>query len=150
MATNARDAQLDADLAAMQRSTSRQALVLAGIIGLVGAVSAAGNLTATVSGQAVAIGQTLVGIVGVAAAVLCWAKPSQGWMLAMAWALIQIPFYAWTPDGSPTAQVLTLPLTMSQSTKLNGVLTVYSAVGINLVGVIFAIWLRAWRSRFGA
>jgi hypothetical protein len=30
----------------------------------------------------------------------------------------------------------------------HGVLTAYSAAGINLVGVIFALWLRAWRPRF--
>jgi hypothetical protein len=29
------------------------------------------------------------------------------------------------------------------------VLTAYSSFGINIVGVIFALWLKAWRYRFG-
>ena len=154
MATNARDAQLEADLAAARGSNNRQALILAGVIGLIGAVSAVGSASEIAGGQAVSsiavAGQGLLGILGLASAALLILRPRQGWVLAMAWALIQIPFYAWTPDGSPTAQVLSLPITMSESSKVNGVLTSYSAIGINLVGVIFAAWLRAWRSRFVA
>jgi len=150
MATNARDAQLEADLAAERRSNRRQALVLSAAIGLVGALSAVGTVTGAASGEVAVVGQGLVGLVGVAAAILMVVRPRQGWLLALAWALIQIPFYAWTPDGSPTAQALQLPITMTQSTKVNGVLTAYSSIGINLVGIIFAVWLRAWRSRFEA
>lgn len=148
--THARDTQLDADLAAAQRSSRRQALILGGIIGLIGASSAIGAFTDPGRNQLVAIGQGLTGLLGVAAAALTFVRPRQAWLLAMAWALIQIPFYAWTPDGSVTTQALYFPLTATQSTMLNGVLTSYSSMGINVAGIIFAVWLRAWRSRFEA
>lgn len=150
MATNARDAQLAADLAAERRSNQRQAYVLSGVIGLIGAMSAVGSVGGAANGEVAVIGQGLVGLVGVAAAILMIVRPRQGWLLAMAWALIQIPFYAWTPDGSLTAQVIQLPITMTQSSKVNGELTSYSSIGINLAGAIFAVWLRAWRLRFEA
>jgi len=147
-ATNARDTQLDADLAALGRANKRKALVLAGLIGLLGAISAVGSAANALSGDGVAIGQGILGIVGVAAAILLMVRPRQGWLLAMVWALIQVPFFAWTPAGSPTTQILSLPVTMSQSSTVNGVMTAYSAIGINVVGLIFAAWLRAWRGRF--
>jgi hypothetical protein len=156
MTTNARDAQLDADLAAARQSTRRQALILAGAIGVLALIAAGTNALTIATGQAsgsdltVAIGQGLLGLLGLASAALLILRPRQGWMLALAWALIQIPFYAWSPAGSPTTQIVSLPITMSDSTKVNGVVTAYSAIGINAVGIIFAVWLRAWRSRFEA
>jgi hypothetical protein len=155
MATHVRDAQLDADLAAMGRATNRESLMLVGAIGLIGAMSAAESALQIGSGQVAVSSLKVVacqgfnGLLGLAGAALMILAPRYGWGFAMAWALVQVPFYALTPDGSASAQILSLPLTMSQSTKLNGEVTAYYAIGINLVGVIFATWLWAWRSRFG-
>jgi hypothetical protein len=155
MATNVRDAQLEADLAALGRASNRKSLLLVGAIGLIAAISAAESALQIGSGE-VAVGSLRVvacqgfnGIIGLLGAALMILAPRHGWGFAMAWALVQIPVYALTPEGSASAQILSLPLTMSQSTKINGELTSYSAIGINLVGVIFASWLWAWRSRFG-
>ena len=155
MATNVRDAQLDADLAAIGRANNRQTLLLVGAIGLIGAMTAAESALQIGAGQVAVSSLKVVacqgfnGLLGLGAAAMMILAPRYGWGFAMAWALVQIPFYALSPDGSASAQILSLPLTMSQSTKINGELTAYSAIGINLVGVIFAVWLWSWRSRFG-
>jgi hypothetical protein len=94
-----------------------------------------------------AIGRVALGLLGVAAGVVFWLQPPRGWVLYMAWALIQIPVYAWRPEGSPTTQVLSFPLSATSSTDVNGVVTSYSEIGINLVGVILAIWLAQRREK---
>ena len=96
------------------------------------------------------MGMAAVGALGMAAAILLVKRPPLGWRLAMAWAVIQIPVYAWSPEGSPTAQALTFHLGMTDSRHVNGQLVSYSQTGINLVGVILAAWLYAWRDRFDA
>jgi hypothetical protein len=69
-----------------------------------------------------------------------------GYRLALAWAALQVPFAAWTPDGgSPTAQALTLPLTLTAQLTVNGATTSYLAVGVNLVGLIALVALRRRR-----
>ena len=149
MATSYRDQQLAADLQASRQRDARKALVLAGVIGLVGAVSVVSNVPEALGGSVAAGGRVLVGALGLTAAVLMRLQPSNGWLLAMAWALVQIPFYAWSPEGSATSQALQLPLTVTSSSSVNGQLTAYSSIGVNLAGAIFAAWLRFWQEKFG-
>lgn len=105
------------------------------------------NLMPAIGGEAPAAGRVALGAFGVVAGAVLWLRPGLGWYLAMAWALLQIPFIAWTPDGgSPTAQLLNFPLTFSSKTTVNGVVTAYSAIGVNVVGIVLAALLSSRRS----
>lgn len=146
MALSERDRQFEADLERERRRTEQRALAVAAFVGVVGASSAVIYGPDAASGSVVEIGRVLVGLLGVVAAVTLRMQPGNGWLLAMAWALIQIPVYAWSPEGSPNLQMLSLPLTMTNSTRVNGVMTAYSSVGVNLAGIGFALLLRALKS----
>ena len=148
MATSNRDMQLEADLQASRQRDARKALILASVVGLIGAVSIISNAPDAMSGSVSAGGRVVVGMLGLAAAVLMRLHPANGWLLAMAWALMQIPFYAWSPDGGVTAQALQLPLTITSSTSVNGQLTSYTSMGVNLAGFVFTSWLRFWQDKF--
>jgi hypothetical protein len=148
VAASNRDMQLEADLQASRQREARKALILAGVVGLIGAVSIVSNVPDALSGSVSAGGRVAVGVLGLAAAVLMRLRPSNGWLLAMAWAVVQIPFFAWSPDGGATAQALQLPLTITSSSSVNGQLTAYSSVGVNLAGVAFVMWLRLWQGKF--
>jgi hypothetical protein len=144
-----RDRQLAADLEAAQKSEQRKALVLVVIIAIVGALTIVSDLSGVFAGVIPAIGRVVVGIVGVASAALVRVQASNAWLLAMVWAVVQIPFFAWSPEGSPTSQAVQIPITMTNSSTVNGQIVSYSSIGVNLAGVIFAGWLWAWRSKFG-
>ena len=148
MATSERDRQIEADMQAARAQDARKALILTAVVGLVGAATVLTNIPDVVSGSVPAVGQALVGLLGVEAAVLMRLQPRTGWLHALAWALVQIPFYAWTPDGSPTAQLIQIPLTMTSSSSINGQLVSYTSIGINVAGLIFVAWLRAWEQKF--
>jgi hypothetical protein len=133
------------------RSTTRRQreyLIYTAFMIVIAALSIITNLGAALTGSIPAAGRVAVGLLGLVAAVFLWTKPHLGWMLAMAWAVVQIPFFAWTPDGCPTAQILNIPFVISSSTEYNGVITSYSAIGINVVGVVLAIYLRNRRQIF--
>jgi hypothetical protein len=92
-----------------------------------------------------ALSRTLLGVLGLLAAAL--GPRFLGWPLACLWALIQLPYYAWSIDsGSPTAQsIFKVPFTFSLTSTFSGHVVSYTAVGINLVGVLFMVWLWKWR-----
>ena len=124
--------------AAAARSAARrgrEALILAAIAALLGALSVAANLGDALGGSGPALGRAALGVLGVVAGVWLWRQPRRGWWL------LQIPVYAWTPDGSPTLQVVSFPLAATSQVTENGRVTAYSQVGINLVGVALALWL---------
>jgi hypothetical protein len=146
VALSEREHQLEAELAAERQKADRKALVIAGIIGLIGAASAVTYGSDAINGSVVGTGRVLVGLLGVAAALMLRLQPGNGWLLAMAWALIQIPVYAWSPEGSPNVQALSLPLVMTNSTRLNGEVVSYLSVGVNLAGVVLAVVLKAFKS----
>jgi hypothetical protein len=123
----------------------RTLLIAAVYAGLVGAASVALGVSGALSGELPALGQMLLGLVGVAAAALLLTNPRQGWLLALVWAAIQIPYIAWNVDGSPLAQALYLPLSASNETRVNGEVTAFSEYGINLAGVIATILFARWR-----
>lgn len=137
--------------AAAARSAARRRrdrLILAALTGAIAAASVAVNLGPALGGVTPALGRAALGALGLLAALAMWLRPRQGWLLGLLWAAIQIPFYAWTPDGSPTAQVLNIPLTLTESATVNGQVTSYSSVGMNLIGVIYTIWLAKQRALF--
>ena len=148
MAVAERDAQLAADLEAARRSDGRKAMLLVGAILVVGGLTVATDATPALAGAIPAIGRLAVALLGVLGGTLLVTQPRRGWYLALAWALVQVPFIAWTPDGSPTAQVLQMPVAMTNAVRVNGQLVSYSALGVNVVGVLFAAWLGRWRSAF--
>lgn len=149
MATADRDRQLEADMQAARQQDARKALILAAVVGLIGAATVVNNLSDLMAGSVPGIGRVIVGMLGVAAAVLMRLQPRNGWLLAMAWAVVQIPFYAWSPDGAATAQAVQIPLTMTNSSRVNGQLVSYTSFGVNVAGVIFLVWLRFWKEKFG-
>jgi hypothetical protein len=133
------------------RSTTRRQreyLIYTAIMVVIAALSVITNLGAAFAGSVPAVGRVAVGLLGLVAAVFLWTKPQMGWMLAMTWAVVQIPYIAWTLDGSPTAQVLDMFLGFSAGTAYNGMITDYSAMGINVVGVVLAIYLRNRRQPY--
>ena len=118
--------------------------------GAMGAASTIAYVGPAVGGNVPDLCRALLGVLRLAAALVLWLEPRTGWLLAQVWAVIQIPVVAWNTDGSPTLQILSLPLAATSQTSVNGQITSYSQIGINLVGVILAIWLNAHRSLFDA
>ena len=89
--------------------------------------------------MAPAISRTLLGALGLAAVVGMWWKPRLGYHLGLAWALLQIPFYASSVGGAFLAQGLSFPFALSSITVVDGRLVVAS-LGINFVGIVLAVW----------
>jgi hypothetical protein len=143
-----RDRQLAADLDAERKSDQRKALIAVVLIAIIGVLTIVSDLSGAIGGVIPAIGRVVVGLVAVASAALVRFQPSNAWLLAMIWAVVQIPFYAWSPEGSPTSQAVQIPITMTNSNTVNGQLVSYSSIGVNLAGVIFAGWLKVWRPKF--
>lgn len=126
----------------------RPGVLLGGYATIVGALSFVVDAGPAMAGDGPAVGRALLGLVGVVGGLLLWAaRPAGlGWWVCLAWAVIQIPYVASNPEGSPTAQFIRLPLTMASQTTVNGVVTAYSEIGINLVGVVLAIVLARRRA----
>jgi hypothetical protein len=135
-----------------QFTTRRRALIILVVYAVVvGGVTFMVNAGAAAGGEAQAMSRAILGLVGVAGGVFAWtlrAGPISGWHVLMAWALVQIPVFAWSPAGSPTLQIVALPLGMTSSVEVNGVLTSYSEIGVNLVGVVLAAVLSKQRMAF--
>lgn len=65
----------------------------------------------------------------------------------MEWEVVQIPLYAWKPDGNPTKQLFDGVMGMTDRTTVNGVVTDFSQVGVNVVGIIIVTWAARSRER---
>jgi hypothetical protein len=111
------------------------------------AVASAASIAMHISaaGETVALSRILLGLLGIAGAALLWTRPRIGWSVLLAWAAVQIPFIAWSTDGSPLVQLFSLPLSVKSESHTNGVLTSYSEFGINLVGLVATILIARWR-----
>lgn len=114
------------------------------------ALSIVVNAGDALGGEAPAITRVVLGLFGLAASALLWSgrdfgKP--GLLAILAWGVVQIPVYAWQPDGNPTKQLFDLVLGMSSQTVVNGEVTNYSQVGVNLVGVAVVVWASMCRER---
>jgi len=128
----------------------KSAALLGAWTAIAGAGAIALNAGAAIDGEGYAICRVVLGLFGLAAAAVFWSGRNYGQdgMLAiLAWGVLQIPFYATAPDDNYTTQLIDFFLGASSQTTVNGEITDYSAVGINLVGVAVAGWAGASRKR---
>jgi len=138
-------AAADARMAAGRRRTR---LLVPLAVAALAAGGLATSLGPALGGEGAALGRIALAALGLAAAALLRARPALGFRLALAWAALQTPFVAWTPDGgSPTTQLLAFPLSFTTATTVNGATTSFLAVGVNLVGVALLILLQRQRRR---
>ena len=134
-----------APLSPTESRDRRNRIIMSALAALLGGASVVTNLGGAFAGEIPSMCRVALGLVGVAAAVVLWLRPALGWRLGWLWALAQIPVFAWSVDGSPTAQWLHLPLAMTSQTTVNGEVTAYSSLGINLVGIILFIVFQRMR-----
>ena len=123
----------------------RTLLIAAGLAGVMGAASVVMNV-GDMGDSTPAMIRVALGVFGVAAAAMLVARPRIGWLLVLAWAVLQIPVIAWNIDGNAFEQVLTFPLAMSSSTTVNGDVTESSQFGVNVIGIVLAIFFSRWRN----
>ena len=117
-------------------------------IASIGAIS--GNAGAAFDGEAYAIVRIIIGIVGLGAASTFWSGRNYGMdglRAIMVWSVLQIPVYAQMLNGNFTKQLVDFPLGWETSTTVNGVVTDYSQIGVNLIGIGLFIWARSTRNR---
>lgn len=139
------------DIRARADVLGRRLALLAAYALAVGAISAAVNLGGAMGGEMPAIARLVLGFWGVAAGAMLWTGRRvgiDGWLAVMIWAVIQIPIYAWSVEGSPFAQVVEFPASFTSEVTVNGEVTSYSQVGINLAGVILVAWAATSRERW--
>ncbi|MGH2535736.1 MAG: hypothetical protein ACRDJW_26085 [Thermomicrobiales bacterium] len=127
----------------------RSGALLAAYCAIVGLVSVVVSIGPAVDGEVPAVARAFLGLLGLAGGVLLWPRQpvGLGWMLCMVWAVIQIPFYAWNTEGSPTEQFIAFPITASSRTTVNGEVTSFSEIGVNVVGIVLATLLARRRER---
>lgn len=117
-------------------------------IASVGAIAM--NASHAMDGDGYAICRLLIGMVGLVAAALFWSGHNfgqTGVLAILAWGALQIPFYATAQDQNYTTQLFDLFAGASSSTTANGVITDFSQVGVNLVGIAVVIWAGSARKR---
>jgi hypothetical protein len=134
-----------------ERRTALTVVSLYAII--VGALTFLIDIGAVLDGSAPAMSRAVLGLVGIAGGVFAWTfrqSPVSGWHILMLWAIVQIPVFAWSIDGSPTLQIISLPLSATSTTTINGVVTSHSEVGVNIVGIILAGVLSRQRAAFAS
>lgn len=118
---------------------------------LAGVVSIALSLTAIADGEAYGISRAAIGLVGVAAGLLTFSGRTlgiDGWRALAIWAALQTPIYADEKGGNYFRQLFDVPAAATSSTTINGVVTEYSQIGINLVGVALLIVVFRLRERW--
>jgi hypothetical protein len=94
-----------------------------------------------IDGEGFAIARVILSLIGLAAAGLFWSGRNfgqDGMRAIMAWGILQIPFYATEPDGNWTRQLFDVFVGATSETRINGEITDYSRVGINVMGIIIA------------
>ncbi|HEV2527150.1 MAG TPA: hypothetical protein VGT61_01700 [Thermomicrobiales bacterium] len=113
---------------------------------------------AMVDGEIFGYTRAAIGVLGLLAAALVisgrWVG-LDGRQALMLWTLAQLPIYADTEGGNLFRQLFEIPLVMTSQTTVNGVITHYSAFGLNLFALILLImigrqkdsWLRLQRER---
>jgi hypothetical protein len=128
----------------------KSAALLGAWVVLASAMSIVLNVGDAVDGNAPAIIRAVLGMFGLAAGAVFWNGQNfgtTGLRAILVWGVLQIPVYAWRPDGNPTEQLFDLVLGMSNQTVVNGSVANYSQIGINLVGVAVVIWASSCRER---
>ena len=116
---------------------------LAAVVGAWAIIASVGEFVRSagdaIDGEGYAIVRIILSIIGLAAAGLFWSGRNygqDGMRAIMAWGILQIPYYASEPDGNWTRQLVDLFLGASSETQVNGEITDYRQVGINVMGII--------------
>lgn len=108
------------------------------------------NAGAAVDGETYAICRVLIAVVGLAAGALFWSgrnHGTDGMTAILVWGVLQVPFYATADDQNYTTQLADFFAGVSSSTTVNGEVTEFSQVGLNLLGVAIVIWAVSARKR---
>ena len=137
------------DIAARCRDMGRGPSMLGAWAAIASVGALAGNAEPAISGEGYAITRVLLGLVGLIAASLFWSGRNfgnDGLRAIMIWGILQIPAYAQVVDGNFTKQLIDFPMGMESSTTVNGVITEYSQIGINLIGILIVLMARSCRS----
>lgn len=127
------------DIGKRVNDMGRKAAILGAWTVIASAASIVMNMGDAIDGEGYAITRIVLGLFGLAAAALLWTGRHfgrDGFYAIMAWGALQIPYFAQTADGNYTKQLVDVFLGASSQTTVNGEVTSFSAVGINLVGVI--------------
>jgi hypothetical protein len=135
-----------------QLAERRTALIILSLYAiLVGGLTFLVDIGAALDGSVPALSRSILGLVGITGGVFAWTfrqAPVSGWGILMLWAIVQIPVFAWSIDGSPTLQIISLPLSATSTTTINGVVTSHSEIGVNVAGIILAGVLSRQRVAF--
>lgn len=111
-------------------------VAITAVLSLGGIVTSFGEVA---DGELFGYTRTALGLIGLVGAILIVVGSDFGKMglaVVMVWAAIQSIFYATVPDGNYTQQLLDALAGVSSQTAVNGVVTEYNAIGLNLVGVV--------------
>jgi hypothetical protein len=108
------------------------------------------NAGAPFDGDTYAICRVVIAVVGLAATALFWSGRNygqDGMTAILVWGVLQIPFYATADGQNYTTQLADFFAGASSSTAVNGEVTEFSQVGLNLVGIAIAVWAGSARKR---
>lgn len=126
--------------------------LIAGYAVVAGAASVLLSLMAIPDGEMYGVSRALIGLLGIAAGLLTVSGRSfgvvDGWKALALWAALQVPVYADTKGGNLFRQVVDIPAAVTSSTTINGVVTEFSQVGVNLLGIGLLIALSRLRERW--
>jgi hypothetical protein len=132
--------------------TLRRGLALvSGYAVVAGVLSIVLSISAMADGEAYGFTRAAIGLVGIAAGLLVLSGRDlgiDGWQALVLWAALQVPVYADTEGGNLFRQLFDLPAAFSTKTTVNGVVTEYSQIGFNLVGVALLIVVFRLRERW--
>jgi hypothetical protein len=132
--------------------TLRRGLALvSGYAVVAGVLSIVLSISAMADGEAYGFTRAAIGLVGIAAGLLVLSGKEfgiDGWKALAVWAALQVPVYADTEGGNLFRQLFDLPAAFSTKTTVNGVVTEYSQIGFNLVGVALLIAVFRLRERW--
>ena len=124
-------------------------VVITAVLSVGGIVTSLGLL---MDGEAYGYSRVALGVLGIAGAVLILVGSDYGKLgltLVMAWGLVQSVYYATEPGGNFTRQLFDALAGASTSTTINGEVTEFSAIGLNLVGVAMFAFAYACRKQSG-
>ena len=118
---------------------------------LIGAASIALAANSLLDGETLGVSRTIIGAWGVFAGLLLWSGRTvmiDGWQAIVIWCIAQLPVYASQEDGNLFRQVFDVPMSAQSSTVVNGEMTQFSQVGINLVAVVLLVVAYRLRERW--
>ena len=138
------------NIATRFQSMSRQVQILIALTAVLAIGGIVTSLSLAADGEAfgytrIALG--ILGVVGVALMLIGKDNGKTGLTVILVWAAIQTIFIADAPDGNYTRQLIDGLAGGSSSTTVNGEVTQFSAIGINLVGLGMLLFAYASRAK---